>query len=380
MGVKAVVEAIHEPPQEGELDGLSLDLPWEDEERVVQLAHAAGLQVVGLIFTDLTPNPEDKTKTLCKRHQSSFFISSLEASFAAREQLNHPLRTKSSPTGIYSSRLVTAVLSGTPDGGIDLACYMASEQACAMVDADMIEPTVDPGTVRIKLESEGEGRYVPDVFFTYTNEYGIQVKQSAKPCFPVEYLLVNVTHGFPTVPAPLFRAPKPFPVENRPFTERQDPAIVFGEIRRLGASKLCKSTKANGSSKEQAELRKSVALFLNDWHLIAFLPNMGILSEDEVKLIARTSESPVLLEDASVLDPLLDCDGWRTLMTIAQESGPPRPATAAVSAFDHDSFEALPDSFDVVEGGSSGSGVICPHCTFENHGTRTDCEVCGLPL
>jgi nuclear protein localization protein 4 len=84
------------------------------------------------------------------------------------------------------------VLSGTPDGGIDLACYMVSEQACAMVDADMIEATVDPSTVRMKSEAEGEGRYVPDAFFTYKNEYGIQVKETAKPCFPVEYLLVNV--------------------------------------------------------------------------------------------------------------------------------------------------------------------------------------------
>ena len=161
MGVKAVVEAIHEPPQEGDLDGLSLDLPWEEEQKVVELANAAGLQVVGMIFTDLTPDPKDKTKTLCKRHGDSFFLSSLETTFAARQQLDHPLKTKSSPTGSFSSRLVTAVLCGTPDGGIDLACYMVSEQGCAMVDADMIEATVDPNTVRIKLESEGEGRYVP---------------------------------------------------------------------------------------------------------------------------------------------------------------------------------------------------------------------------
>lgn len=193
MGVKAVVEAIHEPPQEGDLDGLSLELPWEDQERVLEIANAAGLQIVGIVFTDLTPNPEDKTKTLCKRHGDSFFLSSLETIFSARQQLVHPLKTKSSPTGKFSSRLVTAVLSGTPDGGIDLACYMASEQACAMADADMIEATVEPGTVRIKTDSEGEGRYVPDAFFTYKNEYNIQVKETAKPCFPVEYLLVNVS-------------------------------------------------------------------------------------------------------------------------------------------------------------------------------------------
>jgi nuclear protein localization family protein 4 len=82
-----------------------------------------------------------------------------------------------------------------------------TEQAVAMVQADMIEASVDPGTVRVKRE-EGD-RYVPDVFYryvqalgrvgwklmdmrSYKNEYGIQVKDNAKPCFPVEYLLVNV--------------------------------------------------------------------------------------------------------------------------------------------------------------------------------------------
>ena len=192
MGVKAVVEAIHEPPQNGDIDGLTLELPWEDQENVLKIAAACGLQVVGMIFTDLTPDPSDKTKTLCKRHGNSFFLSSLEATFSARQQLRHPLQTKSSSTGLFSSRLVTAVLSGTPAGDIDLACYMVSEQACAMVDADMIEATVEPSTVRIKLETEGDGRYVPDAFFTYKNEYGIQIKETAKPCFPVEYLLVNV--------------------------------------------------------------------------------------------------------------------------------------------------------------------------------------------
>lgn len=191
MGIKAVVEAIHEPPQEGELDGLSLELPWDDEKRIEELAKDAnGLQIVGYIFTDLTPEKDDRTKSVCKRHANSFYLSSLETLFAARLQLNHPNPTKSSRTGVYSSRLVTAVLSGTPDGGIDVQAYMVSEQACAMVDADMVEPSVDPGIVRV--QEEEDGRYVPDVFFRFRNEYGIEVKQSAKPCFPVEYMIVTV--------------------------------------------------------------------------------------------------------------------------------------------------------------------------------------------
>ena len=91
---------------------------------------------------------------------------------------------------------LVALLTGTEDGAIDVSAYQVSEQAVGMVQADMIESSVDPGTMLVKHESRGEdgndARYVPDVFFRYKNEYGIEVKKSAKPAFPVEYLLVNV--------------------------------------------------------------------------------------------------------------------------------------------------------------------------------------------
>ena len=196
MGVKAVVEAIHEPPQEGELDGLSLGIPWEDETRIRELAKLAStpLTIVGYVFTDLDPIPEDKTKNLYKRHPQSFYLSSLEAIFAATLQKSSPVPSRSSETGYFGSRLVTAVLTGTEDGAIDISAYQVSEQAVAMVDADMIEASVEPGIVRVKDEdrSQDAARYVPDVFFRYKNEYGLEVKKTAKPSFPVEYLLVNV--------------------------------------------------------------------------------------------------------------------------------------------------------------------------------------------
>jgi nuclear protein localization protein 4 homolog len=56
MGVKAVVEAVIEPQQEGEVDGVAVDLPWQDEADVRKLAAECwkGLQVVGVVYTDLT--------------------------------------------------------------------------------------------------------------------------------------------------------------------------------------------------------------------------------------------------------------------------------------------------------------------------------------
>jgi nuclear protein localization family protein 4 len=196
MGVKAVVEAIYEPPQQGEVDGLTLGWPWEDEPRISELtSHASTpLSIVGYIFTDLDPSPDDRTKTVYKRHPQSFFLSSLEVVFAATLQKLHPIDSKSSPSGKFASRLVTAVLTATEDGQVDVSAYQVSEQAVAMVEADMIEASVEPGIMRVKEEdrSQDNARYVPDVFFSFKNEYGLEVKKSAKPCFPVEYLLVNV--------------------------------------------------------------------------------------------------------------------------------------------------------------------------------------------
>lgn len=192
MGIKVVVEAVWEPKQEGELDGLTVETPWSDESRVQEIARWCdkGLSVVGMIYTDLTPSPDDITKTLYKRHAQSYTASSLEMLLSAAYQLSHPLSTRMSPTGHYSSRFVTCCLTGDKDGGVDILAWQASEHAEAMVKAGIVEASVDPTVVRVR--KPGEGEYVPEVFYSFKNEYGLQVKMPAKPTFPVEYLYVNV--------------------------------------------------------------------------------------------------------------------------------------------------------------------------------------------
>ncbi|KAI0079865.1 polyubiquitin-tagged protein recognition complex Npl4 component [Panus rudis PR-1116 ss-1] len=376
MGVKAVVEAIHEPPQQGELDGLELGLPWEDEPRIRELAKHAStpLTFVGYIFTDLTPQEDDKTKLVYKRHPQSFFLSSLEVIFAAHVQNANPTPSKSSSTGQFASRMVTAVLTGTEDGGIDVSAYQVSEQACAMVDADMIEASVDPNIVRVKEEDRDEdsARYVPDVFFRYKNEYGLEVKKSAKPCFPVEYLLVNVSHGFPQEPSPLFRSIQ-FPIENRPGLEDQHIEKVLHALARLNAPDIRESTQG-GNAQQRAELAK----FLSDWHLVAFLGTTQLISQEDMKLLLRIASSPNL-DDRAVLDPLLRTDSWQTLMTFTREVAPARPQSSHPTTDTRHSEDIPPEVFDQIAAGED-QGKVCPHCTFVNSHGGSDCEVCGLPL
>ena len=201
MGIKVVVEAIHEPPQEGELDGVTIGVPWDQQTRVEQLAKQCGLEFVGMIYSDLTADTHkdpdsDRVvstgKVLCKRHKDSFFLSGCEVLFAAALQNANPTSCRWSSTGKFNSRFVTCVLTGNEAGEIGVEAYQVSEQAMAMCrSVDMIEASVNPNTIRIRPSSDGK-RYVPEVFFRYKNQYGLDVKESAKPTFPVEYLIVNV--------------------------------------------------------------------------------------------------------------------------------------------------------------------------------------------
>jgi len=120
--------------------------------------------------------------------------------------------------------------------------------------------------------------------------------------------------------------------------------------------------------------------------------------KDDLKHMMHTVSSPNLLEDAKNIDPVLATDSWQTLMTFTRESGHADP-TNSVSGGSGDMMDSdIPqDVLDQIEadvvahhkslGGDSsgGSGTssrirICPHCTFENDHSGTDCEVCGLPL
>ena len=290
LGIKASVEFIYEPPQADESDGLTL-LPWENEIQIDKLAEKFGLYKVGIIFTDLTDSGMKNGTVLCKRHKDSYFLSNLELIMAAKNQLSHPNITHYSNSGKFTSKFITCVVSGGTQGEIEPRSYQVSTSAEALVDADIITGCTQPSQVYIN--ESNENRFVPDVFYSKINEYGLEVKSNAKPAFPIDYLLVTLLDSFPLEPKPLFR--QGFAIENRDY---------LGDLQNL----------SNLYNHLNTDLGDGKVLF--DFHLLAYLLNINILGENEVETLLKFINSG----DREFYSQLIESPGWMTLITILEQS------------------------------------------------------------
>ncbi|KAG7661029.1 NPL4 [[Candida] subhashii] len=291
LGIKAVVQAIYEPPQVGELDGITL-LEWENEEQVDELAAKLGLYKVGITFTDLTDSGRNDGTVLCKRHKDSYFMTNLEIIMAAKYQIDNPNVSKYSQSGKFSSKFVTCIISGGLQGEIEPRSFQVSTSAEALVKADIITGCTQPS--QIYVNESNDTRYVPDISYSKINEYGLEVKNNAKPTFPAEFLLVSLTDSFPVKPEPMFDIETNYTIENRDF---------IGDIQDLRT--MYKYLNNNHLSQK-----------LCNFHFICHLVRLHILGDYELELIVKYVKE----KKDEYYVALVESPGWMTLITILEQS------------------------------------------------------------
>lgn len=303
LGIKAEVEAIYEFSQKDLEDGLVLN-EWErgEEEAVLRLCEPLGLVPVGIIFTDLSDSGKGDGSVICKRHVNSFFLSSLEVVFAVKWQLRFANRCRWSESGVFGSKFVTCVISGNTSGEIDISAYQASEAAQGLVGADLICPSTHPD--QMFIHETDSTRYVPDIFYQKINEYGLQVKHSAKPSFPVEFLVVSLTHGFPEQGAGLFTESPSFPTEHREYLgERADLTALADHFRH--------AMPPDPSGPQPGPVLRE----MSNWHVLFYiLSQTDVLSPDE----AASLLAAVAQQDAAAALRVAQSPGWKTLHTLCR--------------------------------------------------------------
>lgn len=253
LGIRAVVCAIYEPPQESSRDSLKL-IPDEKSGKVDEIAVALGLVKIGWIFTDLVSDANGQVKHF--RNVNTHFLSAQECIMAAHFQNEHPNVTSKSTSGKYGSKFVTVIVTGNTEKQVHMEGYQVSNQCMAMVRDKIIVPTKDAPELGYVIDSSAQ-QYVPDVIYKEKDDYGNEVTKISRP-LPVEYLLIDVPVATPVQPMATFNISKnPFPIENRPME---------GHLQDFAAL----------ANHRQTFDHAEVINFFNDFHLLIYLGTQDV--------------------------------------------------------------------------------------------------------
>lgn len=362
LGIRAVVTAIYEPPQTATPTGLEL-LPDPQKELVDATARALGLVEVGWCFTDLVQGSEgiETTRGISQTNDDICELSSTEVLHAAHLQLQHPnvVPARYGATGgHFGSKYVTLVITGK-ENGVHLRAYQATHQAMCMV-RDNVLGVACPSRVSVRPPSDQQ--FVPDVMFALKDEYGNEVKQTARPSFPVEFLLTDLQVGGHA---------------DSDYARFAVSGAAFVPCNRA-LLKTANAAAVRAHMDQEGEL-------------------MGKLSDFQLLLFLATDEmcAPVVRE---ALPDLLECvktqnadnaaawaqnGHWQTLLMLGQEQA----AAAAIEASGgmHSGNNGGGAAATAAGGGggelggAGGTGWQCKHCTMWNKEGTDTCHMCSLP-
>ncbi|XP_043280769.1 nuclear protein localization protein 4 homolog [Venturia canescens] len=371
LGIKAVVAAIYEPPQESTRDTIVL-LPDERDSLVDEVARMLNLQRVGWIFTDLIADEMKRGAVKHVRNIESHFLSAQECIMAGNFQNQHPNPCRFSPSGAFGSKFVTVCVTGDKKNQVHMECYQVSNQCMALVRDGCLVPTKDAPELGYVIESTDK-QYVPDVYYKEKDSYGNEVSRLGRP-LPVEYLLVDVPGSTPLTPQFTFYVNEnvtPFPVENR---------LVYGQVQEFGS--LC--TYIRQFSMDQ------FFEAVSDFHVLLFIATMDMLpmKDHMVPLMEAIRNN-----DREKANEWAKSEHWATVEQLISATSTASSSSASQGGLIGSASNASSSSSAV--GGVPGVGVgtsgdlqnqpanqslwTCSYCTFLNPAALATCEMCSLP-
>lgn len=378
LGIRAVVSVIHEPFQDGSVDGFELlndpenELYHIYENLAEKTASWLGLQQIGMIYTDLIDDGTGKGTVLSTRGPlHDYFVTCYEALWMARQQLKHRYICPWSKSNRFGSRFVTVIVSGEDhSGSISLSSYQVSLSAMAMIEADLITSSSDPSSMYV-LPSTNQ-RYVPEIFYRKGNEKNGENASSilckADPTFPVDFLLVTLSHGFPSQPRVILTSGS-FPMK------RYLVQIKGQTVPRVLLQALDKYFNPMFNLHDSITL-DHLKLF-SDFGVLMAITWLDILSEQDYNLLKKA----IMFKEIPSFEAFLESGSWETIRSLLR----------------FESEHIIDRDVDMIRNSENDSAIIsrasieiipwtCQHCTFVNTNEQLNhqveeriCEMCGLP-